>query len=347
MLSLSIEKLIRRRLLMVGGKGGVGKTTVSAALALLAARGGRNTLLVSTDPAHSLGDCFQIAIGDHITPVEENLSVLEIDPETELDVYLESIRRQMLSFAALSQRTALERQLELTRHSPGAEEAALLERITKIIDREDCYDLIVFDTAPTGHTLRLLHLPQTMAAWSRGLLFQRERGGRLRSLLAHLKKESQVNPLKESAPGAADVDERQQKLLAPLRDRERRFRKVAKLLQDKAHCSFLFVMTAEPLPLAETTRAISRLRSQGVPVGGLVVNRLLPEMAAEIAFLRGLYRQQQDCLVQITERFADIPQRHLPLFGAGLEGREGLVLVAEKLADNAAGETFASGLMPE
>lgn len=329
MQSLNIEQLIQRPLLMVGGKGGVGKTTVSAALALAAAHSGRRTLLVSTDPAHNLSDIFQTRIGNRITPVTDSLSALEVDPERELDQYLESVRRQMLAYAAVSQRPALERQLKLVRQSPGAEEAALLERITKIIVNEQGYDLVVFDTAPTGHTLRLLHLPETMAAWSRGLLSRREKGGRLRSLFAHLNRHSKANPF--SAGDEEDSNKREQMLLAPLKEREARFRTAAEILLDKARSGFLFVMTAESLPLQETERAVQALQSQKVPVAGLVVNRLLPDVAADITFLRGAYRQQTRCLEKIAEQFQHLPQRHLPLMGEGMEGIEGLEKIVGEL----------------
>ncbi|MFV8783659.1 ArsA family ATPase [Microbulbifer sp. SA54] len=331
---LNTQALIQRPLLMVGGKGGVGKTTVSAALALLAARNGRRTLLVSTDPAHNLSDIFRRPIGDRVTPLTDCLSALEVDPECELDQYLESVRQQMLSFAPLNQRPALERQLKLVRHSPGAEEAALLERITKIIVNEQAYDLVVFDTAPTGHTLRLLHLPQTMAAWSRGLLARREKGGRLRSLFAHLGKNSGSNPIKSEDPGVTTGggSEREQQLLAPLKEREQRYRKAAELLLDKTHSGFLFVMTAESLPLLETARAVKQLQSERVPVSGLVVNRLMPPEAADITFLRGIYRQQKQCMEKIADLFSGLPQRHLPLLGEGMEGLEGLERIADRLA---------------
>ncbi len=144
--ALDIDTLLRRRrLLMVGGKGGVGKTTVASALALRAASLERRVLLVSTDPAHSLADAFDREIGDRETDLAANLTGLEIDPDSEVDAHLERVRAQMARFAGADQRPELERQLRLSRQSPGAQEAALLERITTIIDQQDRFDLIVFD----------------------------------------------------------------------------------------------------------------------------------------------------------------------------------------------------------
>ena len=135
---LDIDTLLRRRrLLMVGGKGGVGKTTVASALALRAAGLERRVLLVSTDPAHSLADAFDREIGDRETDLAANLTGLEIDPASEVDAHLERVRAQMARFAGADQRPELERQLRLSRQSPGAQEAALLERITTIIDQQD------------------------------------------------------------------------------------------------------------------------------------------------------------------------------------------------------------------
>ena len=179
--------LTDKRVLLIGGKGGVGKTTTSSALAVLAAGRGKKVLLVSTDPAHSLADAFDRDIGDNITRLAPNLDGLELDPDREVEQHLAKVTAQLKRFTRPEMFGEIERQMRLTRQSPGAQEAAMLERIANVIELglKD-YDIVIFDTAPTGHTLRLLSLPEAMAAWTQGLLNANKRSEKLGDVLGHL-----------------------------------------------------------------------------------------------------------------------------------------------------------------
>src|SRR5690606_17207123 len=120
--------------------------------------------------AHSLGDAFGRQLGDSPRRLLPNLDALELDPDLEVEAHLERVMAQMRRFASAEMVPELERQMRLTRLSPGAQEAAMLERIARLVcDDGLAYGLIIFDTAPTGHTLRLLSLPEAMAAWTDGL----------------------------------------------------------------------------------------------------------------------------------------------------------------------------------
>lgn len=328
MTHLDIHALLAsRRLLLVGGKGGVGKTTTSAALAVAAAETGRKVLLASTDPAHSLADAFDHEIGDHETMLAPNLTVLELDPDNEVDAYLSRVSAQMRRFAGPDQVRELERQLRLSRQSPGAQEAALLERLARLMEEgQERFDLIILDTAPTGHTLRLLSLPEVMAAWTDGLLKHNHRAAELGKVLTHLTPGRDLDsPLNTPTEHAfSGLDDRGRELANTLLTRQRLFQRTRRLLADAARTAFLFVLTPEKLPILETERAVQSLIDSDIPVAGLIINRVLPDQA-DGSFFQARHARQLRHLADIEARFHSLPQRRLPLLEDDIQGLDALL----------------------
>jgi len=252
------------RFTFFGGKGGVGKTTVSSAYAHKCARADLETLLVSTDPAHSTADVFDQRFDDDPTPVEgyDSLSVMEIDPEEAVDDHLMSIRRALGDQVSPAIVNEIDRQIELAHRTPGAHEAALFDRFIEVMRDAEDYDRVVFDTSPTGGTLRLLSLPEYLGGWIDRLLEKREESVKLFERAAIGGRE----------PRRSEVGD---PIIARLRQRKENFEFAGERLRNDA--SFFLVLNPDQLSVRETGRAIEGLREQDLSVSGLVVNRLTPD----------------------------------------------------------------------
>jgi arsenite/tail-anchored protein-transporting ATPase len=324
-----------RKLLFVGGKGGVGKTTVAGALGLRAAEEGQRVLIVSTDPAHSLGDLFDIRIGDQTREIRPGLFGLEVDPDVEVNRYLDQVQGNMRRFVRPAMYAEIERQIDLTRSAPGAVEAALMDRVAELMDDAGgAYDRVIFDTAPTGHTLRLLSLPEIMGAWTDGLLRSRERSDSLGEAVGRLTRRKEA---REAASGDdltwfddkkdGPVDERTQRIRDVLLERRRKFSRARRKLLDQETTAFVLVLIPEKLPILESEKALEVLRSHKVPVAGLVVNRVLP--AGPLGdFMESRREQEGHYLDRIDALFPDLPQVRVSLLPHDVEGLESLRIVA-------------------
>lgn len=301
--------LLDRSVLFFGGKGGVGKTTCASATALAASRRGKRVLLVSTDPAHSTSDIFGQTIGPDPAPLSDGLWGLEIDAATESARYIREVKdriRDLFGHAILKE---AHRQIDLAASMPGAEEVALLDRMGTFIRGEDTrFDLVVFDTAPTGHTLRLIRMPELMEAWIRALTRSRQ------------------------AMLGVTADEDQDPVLTSLQERLERLRELRARLLGGRTTAFVLVLIPERLPIEETARALTQLDEAGVHVGGLVVNRVLPAEASD-PFLQARRRQEQAYLDDIDRRFAGRPRLLLPQQPEDIYGLARLETVSGPLAE--------------
>jgi arsenite/tail-anchored protein-transporting ATPase len=327
--------LTDKRIVLVGGKGGVGKTTTASALAILACGRGKKVLLVSTDPAHSLADAFDRKIGDNITRLAPDLDGLELDPDHEVEQHLAKVTAQLKRFTHPDMFSEIERQMRLTRQSPGAQEAAMLERIAQVIELglKD-YDLLIFDTAPTGHTLRLLSLPEAMAAWTQGLLNASKKSAKLGEVLGHLTPKAGRDidsPLADPSQHAtAGMDERNKAITETLLARQRLLQRTRELITDPAKTALLFVLTPEKLPILETGRAVASLQQEKLPLAGLVVNRILPD-SADGNFLAQRRSQEKVHLQQIEQDFSTLPLYKVPLQATDIQGVNALTHMAHLL----------------
>ncbi len=317
-----LRNLEHKPLLFVGGKGGVGKTTHAASLACRLADLGRKVLLISTDPAHSLGDVLQTPLSGTVRALTPYLSALELNPQQMVDKHFAQVADTVAAYAQPQMLPQLKQHLEAAKASPGAEEAAMLEAMCRYIVhyRIMGFEQIVFDTAPTGHTLRLLSLPQMMEAWSEGLLAQQGRQQRLReAALPFWRRSAQENTVLDEAK-----NQRWQQALQVLQKRRQLFAQAGELLSNPQHTAIVLVMVPEMLPLAETRRAVAQLQHFELPCRHLIVNQIMPAPEPDNDFWQQRYARQQEILAQIRTNLAGLQQHEYGLQTADIRGIEAL-----------------------
>lgn len=289
-------KIPNKKIIFVGGKGGVGKSTSSAAIALRAAQSGYKTLLISTDPAHNIGHIFEKKVGGNTTKIANNLYAIEIDPEKETAQYIKSVKENIKGVVQPKMMEEVHRQLDTARASPGADEAALFDKLISIILKESMhFDKLIFDTAPTGHTIRLLSLPELMGIWIQGLLEKR-----------YKTKENYSRLLHDGEP----VDD---PIFDVLQERQQRFAKAREIMLDLEQTSFIFVLNPEQLPIIETKNAINMLDKYHLHVETLIVNRVLPDHD-EGEFFKQRKKHEQKYIDKINKEFQDKQLIFVPFF---------------------------------
>jgi arsenite-transporting ATPase len=312
-----LTPLLDQQVVFFGGKGGVGKTTCSAAFALAASRRGQRVLIVSTDPAHSTADIFEAPIGDREQEIQPRLSALEIDGPGEAKRYIADVKRDIERMFSPNVIRQAHRQIEMAAASPGLVEVALLDRmIDLIIERGKEFDLIVFDTAPTGHTLQLLRMPDAISSWIQALVKHR------RAILEFDRGAEQTPAQAAAADPVLGALERRHERLAALRA----------IITDRSRAAFVLVAIPERLAIEETARAEALLSDTGVHVGGLIVNRLLPD-DLEGDFFRSRKAQENTYLDEIDRRFRRLRRVRVHQLPRDVYGLEPLSHVSRELVD--------------
>jgi arsenite/tail-anchored protein-transporting ATPase len=281
-----------RRTVFFAGKGGVGKTVASCITAVWLARRGYKTLLLTTDPAAHIGDVLGKAVGDEAAPVEgvPNLWAAQIDPKAAAEVYKQRI------LADARQRGRPEASIKVMAEeldSPCTEEMAAFDQFIDFVSQAD-WHVIVFDTAPTGHTMRLIELPMD---WSQQL---------------------DVKVFASVDTTAADDVAKQ------------RFGDVIAMMRDSARCTFAFVMYPEATPILEAYRAAEELRTVGITAGLVVANFVIPAEQATTLFTQSRRAMQEKYLREIAQRFA-VPVVQVPLLAHEVKGIPMLIELGQQV----------------
>ncbi|WP_301924965.1 ArsA family ATPase [Corynebacterium glaucum] len=319
-----------------GGKGGVGKTTVSAATAVRLTHDGARVLLVSTDPAHNLGHIWSAKLSDTPTQLEPGLDVMELDPAATTERHLRQVGQTMRAMMPERMHREVDKHLELSRNSPGMHEAAMLERIAEVVDAgvgaesgAAGYDHIIFDTAPSGHTSRLLAMPELMSAYTDGLLERRAASDKFSRAARGLGGGSRGGGANIIDGREDPVERRNQQIRSVLYKRRRKFEVLRSVLTNPATCAFNIVLTAERLPVMESAELYRDITGSGIRVGSLVINRRSPDDGGEFTAARR--KVEQEALSLLDALLPAVPTRELPWLPGEIGTRAALGEIAALL----------------
>ncbi len=322
----------QRSVLFFGGKGGVGKTTVSSATALAMADAGKRVLLVSTDPAHNLGHLFGRKIGPKAVRLAPGLDGMELDPDKTVESHLQEVSSALRRLMPAGMAGEVDKHIELSREAPGMQEAAMLERIAEVVEQHDDYDLVIFDTAPSGHTARLMALPEMMSVWTEGLIKRREKADKFTAVLNTLGKDRSVGNNMLGAEPAAHDEDRESKIRRILNRRKQRFANLREKLLDQNYSGFVIVLAAERLPVLESIELAKQLKRTGVDVAGLVVNKRLPAEGLT-GFLAERKAQEEIHLQDLNSQLGHIERQDLTLSAHDVLGVDDLRAFARQFAN--------------
>ncbi len=292
-----------------GGKGGVGKTVVAAAVALWMAQQGKKTLLASTNPVHSLSNLFkQDVFGKPVLiPGTNNLFVQEIDTKDTIERSKNEIREKIswfLKFADIPTKT--DDFIESATMNPAFEESAMFENMINIM-LEDAFEFYVFDTAPTANARRLLGMSKVYTLWVNKMYKSREEAAAMRLSLSFRKKK------------VAEEEDPLMEYLSTFRDRIEHMRV---LLTDEEKSAFFFVTLLESLPIAVIRRFIGWFKDFGIPIGGVIINEAIDksEVGKDSAqFIINRVKMQDKYREEVYKSFENVCGE-IPLFDNEVRG---------------------------
>jgi len=294
------------------GKGGVGKTTSSAAFALAKSVQGCKTLIVSLDPAHNLGDVLYAALGEEPRKVHDRLWASEIDFDAVIARHLRELTNRVKDAYAYLKVLNLDKYIDSLRYSPGVEEYAVLEKISEIITTASKnFDVIVFDTPPTGLTVRMMILPFINKMWLEKLVELRKAILQRRAMIARMTGEEPVVVVGGREEKLA-VSEEEDLIMRELKKMIDENQRIISVLRDPTTTSVHVVVNPETLPVLEAERACSILKKFGIPIKSLIVNKVIPEKSVGEE-LRTKLEDQRRALEMVKEKFSNLRIAYVPM----------------------------------
>lgn len=295
--------MMQTQFIFFSGKGGVGKTSMACTTAVRSADEGKRTLIVTTDPASNLADVFEQPIGHQITSIRAapNLYAMEIDSDRATEEYQERALAPLREIFPPEIVMVMAEQM----NSPCTAEVAAFDRFTDFLDAPN-FDVVIFDTAPTGHTLRLLELP---AEWSHTI-------------------ESASAGSGQTCIGPASA----------IQDAKAKYDRALAVMRDESRTTFIFVLQPEATPIKETQRAVAELEKLDIHTHQIIINGILPPAEATNPFFAARVQMQERYLAQIERELA-LPARRMFLLDGEIKGVTRLREVAKMLFDGGAAQT--------
>jgi arsenite/tail-anchored protein-transporting ATPase len=319
-LAKEFENHPERRYVMFGGKGGLGKTTFSAATAFWLANKGHKVLVFSVDPQASLSDIFQQDIfGKGPVKIADNLFAQEIDADQHIKEYQDEIRQKILDMYGMEEvPEEIEDYITAASAEPAMEESAIFDSVVDIVNRGD-YDYYIYDLVPLGHALYYLSMAKVYDEWITKITRLREEMREQEEFVARVRREDEVE---------------EDQILGELHDIRDRIRTASGILTDREKTAFFFVVTPEEMIIVDTRRAAELFAKFDVPIGGYVVNRVLPEelLTEDVpGYLKKRIETQRKYLQKIRDTFGQDILAQIPEMERDVTGMPMIERVAERM----------------
>jgi arsenite/tail-anchored protein-transporting ATPase len=320
------EEHPERRYIMFGGKGGLGKTTFSAATAYWLAQQGKKVLVFSVDPQASLSDIFQKDIfGKGPVQIMENLWAQEIDADQHIKAYQNEIRQKILDMYGFDQvPEEIEQYIQAASAEPAMEESAIFDAVVDIVVQGN-YDYYIYDLVPLGHALYYLSMAKVYDEWINKITKLREEMREYEEMVSRLKREKETE---------------EDQILKELQYIRGRINASSQILTDKEKTAFFFVVVPEEMIIFDTKKAAELFAKFDVPIAGYVVNRILPETLLQEKnvppYLQNRMQMQQGYLAKIEEQLgkqvvAQVPEMERDVTGLEMIKRLSEIMYGEKV----------------
>lgn len=323
-ISMSIQQYLKSnpniKYILFGGKGGLGKTTLSAATSYWLAKQGKRVVVFSTDPQASLTDIFERNIfGKGEVEIAPNLFALEIDADKKIEKYQEEIRQKIIDMYGEIPKE-VDDYIKSCAAEPAMAESATFDAMVELMT-SGAYDYYIFDMMPHGHAIRFLSMAEVLDTWVNKIVETRKKADEYGDVASVL----------SGKGGLAQED----KILEELEFIRSRLDFVSNMMRDKEHTAFFYVLIPEQMPILDTKKALEMFRAFNIPLSGIIVNQVYPMELLNQSNVPSLLKNkiliQQKCMRIIEKEFGPLIRGIVPMFDREPKGLEMISKVAETL----------------